>query len=229
MRSTSPRPRRSYTQTVDRVVDACAGSSGARHRCEQRIFRPQAGGLVSESPVDPADLNQAWDRAYEILTDSGSLSGAQAGFIRLTKPLGVIDDTILLAVPSEFAKDFIETRARESIISALSTALSRTVRVAVTVDPTLDATPEPANQSVRRCPPLCPAPCGWPSPSIRRWRTPQSRRPTPRRNLQPSPCWKPPPARPPSSDPPKRRSNALPSRPLCRWTTTPPAWTRMRA
>src|SRR5699024_12755012 len=88
-------------------------------------------------------LHQAWDRAYEILTDSGNLSGAQAGFIRLTKPLGVIDDTILLAVPSEFAKDFIETRARESIIAALSTALSRTVRVAVTVDPTLEDAPEP--------------------------------------------------------------------------------------
>ena len=112
---------------------------------------------MSESPVDPTDLNQAWDRAYEILTDSGSLSGAQAGFIRLTKPLGVIDDTILLAVPSEFAKDFIETRARESIISALSTALSRTVRVAVTVDPTLEDTPEPPSDPAPE-PPAEPVP-----------------------------------------------------------------------
>src|SRR5699024_10303782 len=102
-------------------------------------------------------LHQAWDRAYEILTDSGSLSGAQAGFIRLTKPLGVIDDTILLAVPSEIAKDFIETRARESILSALSTALSRTVRVAVTVDPTLEATPEPTSDTAPE-PPADPVP-----------------------------------------------------------------------
>ncbi|HIZ35993.1 MAG TPA: chromosomal replication initiator protein DnaA [Candidatus Ruania gallistercoris] len=68
----------------------------------------------------------------------GNLGGAQAGFVRLTKPLGVIDETILLAVPSDFAKDYIETRARESIISALSTALDRTVRIAVTVDPSLE-------------------------------------------------------------------------------------------
>ncbi|UFU04712.1 chromosomal replication initiator protein DnaA [Ruania suaedae] len=91
----------------------------------------------------------------------GDLGGAQLGFIRLTRPLGVIDDTILLAVPSDFAKDFIETRARESIISALSTALERTVRVAVTVDPSLeDAVPaEPAPQPVREPePPRAPEP-----------------------------------------------------------------------
>ncbi len=93
---------------------------------------------MSESPVDPSDLTQAWQRAQSILNSRGTLGGAQAGFIRLTKPLGVIDDTILLAVPSEFAKDYIETRARESIISALSAALERTVRIAVTVDPSLE-------------------------------------------------------------------------------------------
>ncbi|UFU08468.1 chromosomal replication initiator protein DnaA [Ruania halotolerans] len=73
-----------------------------------------------------------------MLSSRGDLGGAQLGFIRLTRPLGVIDDTILLAVPSDFAKDFIETRARESIISALSSALDRTVRVAVTVDASLE-------------------------------------------------------------------------------------------
>ncbi|WP_420853343.1 chromosomal replication initiator protein DnaA [Ruania rhizosphaerae] len=61
----------------------------------------------------------------------------------------MIDETILLAVPSDFAKDFIETRARESIIAALTTALDRTVRVAVTVDPSLeDAVPAETPASV---------------------------------------------------------------------------------
>ncbi len=104
---------------------------------------------MSESPVDPADLTKAWDRAFEILSQRGDLAGAQLGFIRLTRPLGVIDETILLAVPSDFAKDFIETRARESIIAALTTALDRTVRVAVTVDPSLeDAVPAETPASV---------------------------------------------------------------------------------
>nr|WP_255475312.1 chromosomal replication initiator protein DnaA [Pseudactinotalea sp. HY158] len=76
-----------------------------------------------------------------MLANRGELSGAQMGFVRLTKPLGVIDNTVLLAVASDFAKDFIETRARESIISALTTSLSRPVRVAVTVDPSLEDSP----------------------------------------------------------------------------------------
>src|SRR5699024_6658982 len=133
-----------YTQTVDRVVDQRLVRTAARrsvhlpgvhHRHQSSV---RQGGPVSESPADPTDLNHAWQRAYEILHSRGNLGAAQAGFIRLTKPLGVIDDTILLAVPSEFAKDYIETRARESIISALSTALDRTVRIAVTVDPSLE-------------------------------------------------------------------------------------------
>jgi chromosomal replication initiator protein len=95
---------------------------------------------VSESPVDAAALGPAWTRAIEILTDRGELSGPHLGFIRLTKPLGVIDDTILLAVSNDFAKEFIETRARESITAALSAALTHNVRVAVTVDPSLEET-----------------------------------------------------------------------------------------
>ena len=93
---------------------------------------------MSESPVDPTTLTQGWARAIEILTSRGDLSGSQLGFIRLTKPLGVIDDTILLAVPSDFAKEFIETRARDPITAALSAALIHDVKVAVTVDPSLE-------------------------------------------------------------------------------------------
>ena len=103
-------------------------------------------GRLSQEPVDSEALAQGWARAVDILQDRGEVTGAQLGFIRLTKPLGVIDDTILLAVSSEFAKEFIETRARESITSALSDALIRNVKVAVTVDPSLEDTapPEPA-------------------------------------------------------------------------------------
>jgi chromosomal replication initiator protein len=93
--------------------------------------------------VDSDALAQGWARAVAILQDRGEVTGAQLGFIRLSKPLGVIDDTILIAVSSEFAKEFIETRARESITSALSDALIRDVRVAVTVDPSLEENAPP--------------------------------------------------------------------------------------
>src|SRR5690606_33843121 len=51
---------------------------------------------------------------------------------------GAVDGTLLLAVPSDFAKDFLETRARVGLTEALSAAAGSPVRFAVTVDPTLE-------------------------------------------------------------------------------------------
>ena len=121
--------------------------------------------------MDSDALAQGWARAVDILQDRGEVTGAQLGFIRLTKPLGVIDDTILLAVSSEFAKEFIETRARESITAALSDALIRNVKVAVTVDPSLeDAAPPPSPPEPTPLPPA---------------------RPDPRREIRPEPAGEP--------------------------------------
>ncbi|GAA1640512.1 chromosomal replication initiator protein DnaA [Georgenia ruanii] len=83
---------------------------------------------------------ESWARAVEILTNRGEIGGAQLAFVRMTRPLGVIDGTMLLAVPSDFAKDFLEMRAREPITAALTEVAGTPVRFAVTVDPTLDQT-----------------------------------------------------------------------------------------
>ncbi|WP_419471093.1 chromosomal replication initiator protein DnaA [Georgenia yuyongxinii] len=87
---------------------------------------------------------ESWARAVEILTTRGEIGGAQLAFIRMTRPLGVIDGTMLLAVPSDFAKDFLEMRAREPITAALTEVAGSPVRFAVTVDPSLEDTLTPA-------------------------------------------------------------------------------------
>jgi len=84
------------------------------------------------------EITDIWARAVEILTENGDIGGAQRAFIRLTRPLGAVDGTLLLAVPSDFAKDFLETRARVGLTEALSAAAGSPVRFAVTVDPTLE-------------------------------------------------------------------------------------------
>ena len=84
------------------------------------------------------DITEIWGRAVDILTESGDIGGAQRAFIRLTRPLGAVDGTLLLAVPSDFAKDFLESRARVSLTEALTEAAGSAVRFAVTVDPTLE-------------------------------------------------------------------------------------------
>ncbi|MDD9207115.1 chromosomal replication initiator protein DnaA [Georgenia sp. 10Sc9-8] len=91
-------------------------------------------------------MTENWDRAVELLTSQGDIGGAQLAFIRMTRPLGVIDGTMLLAVPSDFAKDFLETRARGPITDALHRTYGEPVRFAVTVDPTLEEIPRPPVQ-----------------------------------------------------------------------------------
>jgi chromosomal replication initiator protein len=88
----------------------------------------------------PGDLGEVWNRVIADLSgvSAGSgdrtLSPQQRAFLRLTRPLGLIDGTALLAAPSEFAKDAIERILRRPISDALGRHLGVTVNLAVVVD-----------------------------------------------------------------------------------------------
>jgi chromosomal replication initiator protein len=56
--------------------------------------------------------------------------------MRVTRPIGLLDGTALLAAPSDFAKEAIERALREPITHALSRRLGRAVSLAVKVDTT---------------------------------------------------------------------------------------------
>nr|WP_250213955.1 chromosomal replication initiator protein DnaA [Acrocarpospora catenulata] len=64
------------------------------------------------------------------------LSGQQRAFLQMTQPSGLINDTILLAAPNDFAKEVLEVRLRPLIAHALSQEFGRPVRIAVMVDST---------------------------------------------------------------------------------------------
>ncbi|HWM59127.1 MAG TPA: chromosomal replication initiator protein DnaA [Pseudonocardia sp.] len=86
------------------------------------------------------DLAQVWNRVIADLSgaspESGTatLSSQQRAFLRLTRPLGLLDGTALLAAPSDFAKDAIERILRQPISEALGRHLGVTVTLAVVVD-----------------------------------------------------------------------------------------------
>ncbi len=95
---------------------------------------------------DQEQVVRGWSTAVEILTRGDQMSGTQLGFVRLARPLGILDGTALLAVPSDFAKDFLETKARDHLTAALTQAFGRPMRFAVTVDPSIEhAAPTPAD------------------------------------------------------------------------------------
>lgn len=74
---------------------------------------------------------------------SGTLSPQQRAWMRVTRPIGLLDGTALLAAPSDFAKEAIERALRDPITDALSRRLGRTVSLAVKVDTAVPAPSRP--------------------------------------------------------------------------------------
>jgi chromosomal replication initiator protein len=95
------------------------------------------------SSVSTLELEEVWARAVSGLSD-GQLSPQHRAWVGLTRPLGLVEDTALLAAPNEFAKDVLDSRLRPVIAGALSAAFGREIRVAVTVQPAAQVSPEDA-------------------------------------------------------------------------------------
>jgi chromosomal replication initiator protein len=103
---------------------------------------------------DRDEVVEAWHRSLDIVSRTGDLRASQLAFVRQTRPLGVLNGTLLLAVPSEFAKDFLEVKARDVLSQALSDGFAKPIRFAVTVDPSLqESPPEPATSMTEFTPP----------------------------------------------------------------------------
>ncbi|NAZ81828.1 chromosomal replication initiator protein DnaA [Kineococcus sp. R8] len=91
---------------------------------------------------DGGDFRDVWERAVAQL-DGNGVTQHQKAFVRLTKPLGLLDGTALLAVPNDLTKEVIEQKVREPLIRALADELGHGVRLAVTVDTSIGATLSP--------------------------------------------------------------------------------------
>lgn len=86
--------------------------------------------------IETPSLSDVWTAAISSL-DSDGLGPQQRAFLRMTKPIGLVEDTALIAAPNQFTKDVLETRMRGMLCDALSRELHRDLRIAVTVDSSL--------------------------------------------------------------------------------------------
>jgi chromosomal replication initiator protein len=94
-----------------------------------------------EPSVSDVDLAEVWARCLDGLAEMG-LPASQLAWLRLTRPLGLVENTALIATPNPFVKEYLETKLRPLVIHALSKELSRPIQIAVTVDPSPVAPPE---------------------------------------------------------------------------------------
>src|SRR5690242_8666488 len=84
------------------------------------------------------DLAEVWARSLDGLADL-QIQPHQRAWLKLTRPLGLVENTALIATPNEFVKEQLETRLRALITQALSQQLGRDIQLAVTVDPSPQA------------------------------------------------------------------------------------------
>jgi chromosomal replication initiator protein len=82
---------------------------------------------------DQLDYPAVWTRVVDQL-DSSGIAPRERAFLRLTRFVGLLDSTALLAVPYPHTKETLETSLRLPVSRALSQHLDREVRLAVTVD-----------------------------------------------------------------------------------------------
>src|SRR2546423_6082047 len=103
---------------------------------------------------DVLDLEAVWIRAIAELDDE-TLPAQHRAWMRLTRPLALVQDTAVLATPNDFAREVLDTKLRPVIMAALSRQLGREVRVAVTVESDSDAgaAVEPDPEPVAEAPP----------------------------------------------------------------------------
>jgi chromosomal replication initiator protein len=85
--------------------------------------------------VTDIDLTDVWARCLDGLAEL-HVQPSQLAWLKLSRPLGLVESTALIATPNAFVKDQLETKLRPLVTHALSRELGRAVQLAVTVDPT---------------------------------------------------------------------------------------------
>jgi len=91
--------------------------------------------------VTDTDLADVWARSLDGLAEL-HVQPSQLAWLKLTRPLGLVENTALIATPNAFVKEQLETRLRPLVTHALSKELGRPIQLAVTVDPSPAGPPE---------------------------------------------------------------------------------------
>jgi chromosomal replication initiator protein len=80
------------------------------------------------------DLETLWGQSLDVVMGTVS-SPAQRQWLAATQPVGFSDDTVVLASPHSFAREWLDTRCGDRIRQALSSAAGRPLHVVITVQP----------------------------------------------------------------------------------------------
>ncbi|MGI8879134.1 MAG: chromosomal replication initiator protein DnaA [Jatrophihabitans sp.] len=98
--------------------------------------------------AESQDLADVWHRVVSRFDDQ-TVRPQHRAWLGLTRPVGLVEDTALLAAPHDFAKEYLENSLRPMISAALTEELGRDIQVAVTVQPPDESVEPPFTQADR--------------------------------------------------------------------------------
>lgn len=110
--------------------------------------------------AEAVSMQGLWEDIVRVLAARGDVNPSDIAFAKLAKPLGVIDGTLLLAVPSSLVKERLETRLRHAFLETLLAVPGEDIqRYAITVDTSIEdaatgasPVPEPAGEFTEALP-----------------------------------------------------------------------------
>jgi len=92
-------------------------------------------------------IEAVWSQAIGLLYEDEALSPQNRSFLRLIKPLAIVEDNVFLAVAEDFTKNKVESTIRGPLTEALSEVIGHDIRIAVTVDSSIrPPSPTQANE-----------------------------------------------------------------------------------
>src|SRR5271156_1872152 len=117
---------------------------------DRSVDREPAARGEGSAQVANSDLADVWARSLDGLADL-QIQPHQRAWLKLTRPLGLVENTALIATPNEFVKEELETRLRALVPQALPQELGRDIQLAVPVDPAPQASmPAAVHRGLRR-------------------------------------------------------------------------------
>lgn len=84
--------------------------------------------------MEEVSLSEAWKQVVTRHQDEDRLGQTELAMIRISKPLGELDDNVLIEVPSEYAKTFLEGSINETLTAQLSEILNRPISLVFKVN-----------------------------------------------------------------------------------------------
>ncbi len=90
-------------------------------------------------------LTDVWSAVVAVLGEDARVTPQQRAFLRLTRPIGLLDGTALVAVPDAYTREVLEQKIRGPVVDALALRLGGPVTLAVSVDPSLSGEDDAAS------------------------------------------------------------------------------------